>query len=32
MGKETHGVREWAKKERLTVIGANYFIERNKKQ
>lgn len=31
-GKERHGVRDWAKKEGLEVIGANYFIEKNKKQ
>jgi len=30
-GKERHGVRDWAKKEGLKVIGANYFIEKNKK-
>ncbi|KAE9372210.1 putative carboxypeptidase Y inhibitor [Stipitochalara longipes BDJ] len=31
-GKERHGVRDWAKREGLEVIGANYFIEKNKKQ
>jgi hypothetical protein len=31
-GMERHGVRDWAKKERLKVIGANYFIEKNKMQ
>jgi len=31
-GKERHGVRDWAEKEGLKVIGANYFIEKNKKQ
>jgi len=31
-GKERHGVRDWAKKEGLQVIGANFFIEKNKKQ
>jgi len=31
-GKERHGVRGWAEKEGLKVIGANYFIEKNKKQ
>lgn len=31
-GKQGHGVRDWAKKEGLKVIGANYFIEKNKKQ
>jgi phosphatidylethanolamine-binding protein (PEBP) family uncharacterized protein len=32
MEKERHGVRDWAKREGLEVIGANYFIEKNKKQ
>jgi hypothetical protein len=32
MGEPGHGVRDWAKKEDLQVIGANYFIEKNKKQ
>jgi hypothetical protein len=32
MGEPGHGVRDWAKKEGLQVIGANYFIEKNKKQ
>jgi phosphatidylethanolamine-binding protein len=31
-GKERHGVRDWAKKEGLEVIGANFFISKNKKQ
>jgi len=31
-GKKRHGVRDWAKKEGLKVIGANYFIEKNRKQ
>jgi len=31
-GKERHGVRDWAKRGGLEVIGANYFIEKNKKQ
>jgi phosphatidylethanolamine-binding protein (PEBP) family uncharacterized protein len=31
-GKERHGVRDWAKREGLEVIGANYFVEKNKKQ
>jgi phosphatidylethanolamine-binding protein (PEBP) family uncharacterized protein len=31
-GKERHGVRDWSEKEGLKVIGANYFIEKNKKQ
>jgi phosphatidylethanolamine-binding protein len=31
-GKKRHGVRDWAKQEGLEVIGANYFIEKNKKQ
>jgi len=31
-GKKRHGVRDWAKKEGLQVIGANYFIEKNKEQ
>jgi len=30
--KERHGVRDWAKKEGLEVVGANYFYEKNKKQ
>lgn len=30
--KTKHGVRDWAKKEGLEVIGANWFIEKNKKQ
>jgi len=30
--KTEHGVRDWAKKEGLQVIGANWFIEKNKKQ
>jgi len=32
MGKAGNGVREWAKKEGLKVIGANFFLEKNKKQ
>ncbi|RDL38445.1 PEBP-like protein [Venustampulla echinocandica] len=32
MGKGGRGVREWAKQEGLAVIGANWFIEKNKKQ
>jgi len=31
-GKERHGARDWAKKEGLKVIGANFFIEKSKKQ
>jgi hypothetical protein len=31
-GKKRHGVRDWAKTEGLEVIGANFFIEKNKKQ
>ncbi|KAF4629574.1 hypothetical protein G7Y89_g8570 [Cudoniella acicularis] len=31
-GKDRHGVRNWAKEQGLEVIGANYFIEKNKKQ
>ncbi|TAQ83864.1 hypothetical protein B7494_g7811 [Chlorociboria aeruginascens] len=31
-GKEGHGVRDWAQKEGLKVIGANFFYGRNKKQ
>jgi hypothetical protein len=30
--KTRHGVRDWAQKEGLKVIGANYFVEKNKKQ
>jgi phosphatidylethanolamine-binding protein len=31
-GTERHGVRDWAKREGLQVIGANYFVEKNQKQ
>ncbi|KAL3421317.1 phosphatidylethanolamine-binding protein [Phlyctema vagabunda] len=31
-GKERHGVRDWAAREGLKVVGANFFIEKNKKQ
>jgi len=31
-GKKGHGVRDWAQKESLQVIGANFFYEENKKQ
>ncbi|KAH8820539.1 putative carboxypeptidase Y inhibitor [Xylogone sp. PMI_703] len=31
-GKARHGVRDWAKKEELKVVGANFFYEKNKKQ
>ena len=31
-GKKGHGVRDWAEKEGLKVIGANFFVEKNKKQ
>lgn len=31
-GKVGHGVRNWAKKERLEVVGGNFFYEKNKKQ
>jgi len=31
-GEKGHGVRDWAKKEGLKVVGANFFFERNKKQ
>ncbi|RFU33375.1 hypothetical protein B7463_g2965, partial [Scytalidium lignicola] len=30
--KVRHGVRDWAKKEKLNVVGANFFYEKNKKQ
>ncbi|EPE36285.1 PEBP-like protein [Glarea lozoyensis ATCC 20868] len=30
--KKRHGVRDWANREGLKVIGANYFVEKNKKQ
>ncbi|RDW95286.1 PEBP-like protein [Coleophoma crateriformis] len=31
-GKQRHGVRDWAKQEGLKVVGANFFIEKNKSQ
>lgn len=31
-GKKGHGVKDWAKKEGLEVVGANFFYEKNKKQ
>jgi phosphatidylethanolamine-binding protein (PEBP) family uncharacterized protein len=31
-GQKGHGVRDWAEKEDLKVVGANYFVEKNKKQ
>lgn len=31
-GKARHGVRDWAEKEKLKVVGANFFYEKNKKQ
>jgi phosphatidylethanolamine-binding protein len=31
-GKVRHGVRDWAKDNNLTVIGANFFFAQNKKQ
>jgi hypothetical protein len=31
-GKKGHGVRDWAEKEGLEVIGANFFYAKNKKQ
>lgn len=31
-GKPRHGVRDWAKKEDLDVIGGNFFFEQNEKQ
>ena len=31
-GKERHGVRGWAENEGLTVVGANFFISKNKVQ
>ncbi|KAH8593330.1 phosphatidylethanolamine-binding protein [Bisporella sp. PMI_857] len=31
-GKVRHGVRDWAKKEGLKVIGANFFFEQNEEQ
>jgi len=31
-GKEGHGVRDWAREEKLNVVGANFFYERHKKQ
>ncbi|KAH6670705.1 putative carboxypeptidase Y inhibitor [Halenospora varia] len=30
--KQRSGVRDWAKEEGLEVVGANFFLERNKKQ
>lgn len=30
-GKEGHGVWDWAKEEGLEVIGANWFVEKQKK-
>lgn len=31
-GKEGHGVRDWAEKQGLDVVGANWFVQKNKKQ
>ncbi|KAG4419921.1 hypothetical protein IFR04_006958 [Cadophora malorum] len=31
-GKVRHGVRDWAEKEDLNVVGANWFVERDAKQ
>ncbi|KAK0127750.1 hypothetical protein ONS96_007263 [Cadophora gregata f. sp. sojae] len=31
-GKVRHGVRDWAQREDLQVVGANWFIERDEKQ
>ncbi|KAK5101922.1 carboxypeptidase Y inhibitor [Lithohypha guttulata] len=31
-GKERHGVRDWAKENNLTVVGANFFLAQHKKQ
>lgn len=31
-GKERHGVRDWAKREGLEVVGANFFYARDKEQ
>lgn len=31
-GKVRHGVRDWAEKEGLRVVGANYFVEQNEEQ
>ncbi|KAG9782029.1 hypothetical protein ABEF93_005571 [Exophiala dermatitidis] len=31
-GKPRHGVRDWAKENDLTVVGANFFFAQNKKQ
>ncbi|KAH7413284.1 putative carboxypeptidase Y inhibitor [Cadophora sp. MPI-SDFR-AT-0126] len=31
-GKVRHGVRDWAEKEDLQVVGANWFVERDEKQ
>lgn len=31
-GKIRHGVRDWAKDNNLTVVGANFFFAQNKKQ
>lgn len=31
-GKVRHGVRDWAEENGLTVVGANYFYAKNKKQ
>ena len=31
-GKKGHGVRDWAEKEGLEVVGANFFCAKNKKQ
>jgi len=31
-GKKGHGIRDWAETEGLSVIGANFFVEKNKKQ
>ena len=31
-GKERYGVRGWAEKEGLKVVGANYFVSKNKIQ
>jgi len=31
-GKERHGARDWAEKEGLEIVGANFFYEKNKEQ
>lgn len=31
-GKARNGVRQWAEEQGLVVLGANYFVSKNKKQ